>query len=295
MVEDASAALDILDGLTGLMEGGDLNVINAFSKSSANLLVDGLSDEDIAAMQASMAAAEDGACKATDCNNGGLNGNTSRCSTTPGKHCDCAAGFSGYYCKWNEASKVKAEGMVRNALTSLKNVGDLSERGSSQGIESMSSLTKDPDMVNDDTTNLTLDAMNNTANASLAGHYPNEAAKSLSNCMSNQKGGNKAKKADGGAGLDAELEKEQNERMMSVTGGVMDSSDEASAGGEGVMMETPLIKGNKKTVQIGDPISAMTSSGGLMMDSSALGRILTANGADDEGLNAQALQFDTNT
>lgn len=31
------------------------------------------------------------------------------------------------------------------------------------------------------------------------------------------------------------------------------------------------------------------------MDSSALGRILSANGADDEGLNAQAMQFDTNT
>lgn len=152
---------------------------------------------------------------------------------------------------------------MRSALTSLKNVGDLSERGSSQGIESMSSLTKDPDMINDDTTNLTLDAMSNTANATLGAHYPNEAVKSLSNCLFNQKGGNKAKKSAGGTGIDPEEEKAQNTRMMSVSGGVMDASDEASAGGEGVQMETPLIKGNKKVVQLGEPISAMTSSGGL--------------------------------
>lgn len=119
VVEDANAGLDVLDGLMGLLEAGDLNVINSFAKSSENLLVDGMTAKDIARLQQLMSGA-DMPCVARDCNNGGKDGNTSKCSMTAGKHCDCAVGFSGFTCTWNEAAKLKASNMVKDALKPMK-------------------------------------------------------------------------------------------------------------------------------------------------------------------------------
>lgn len=146
MVEDASAGLDVLDGLMGMLESADLNVTNSFAKSSENLLVSS-TQEQLARLATIMANPGDIKCKASDCNNGGIDGNTSKCSTTPGKHCDCATGFDGTLCTWNEASKLKAENMVKDALKPMKGLDDLT-KGYRQGFESMEALGKDPNMIN---------------------------------------------------------------------------------------------------------------------------------------------------
>lgn len=83
-IEDTSGALDVLDGLTSQMDGGNLNIIMAFSKSAENLLTDGLDAETLKDMQSKMASNEGDdqkPCKDTECNNGGKDGNTSKCST----------------------------------------------------------------------------------------------------------------------------------------------------------------------------------------------------------------------
>jgi hypothetical protein len=140
----------VLDGLMGLREVGDLNVINSFAKSSENLLVDNLNQADISRLQKLMSG-DDMPCIAKDCNNGGKDGNTSKCSTSKGHHCDCATGFSGFTCTWNEAAKQKANTMVKDALKPLKAAENLVE-GYKQGMEAMQSLGKDPNMVNKEST-----------------------------------------------------------------------------------------------------------------------------------------------
>jgi hypothetical protein len=134
----------------GLLEGGDLNVINSFAKSSENLLADKLTAKSIARLQQLMAG-DDMPCIPADCNNAGKDGNTSKCSTVKGHHCECATGFSGFTCTWNEAAKQKANTMVKDALKPMKARESLIV-GYKQGMEAMESLGKDPNMVNQEST-----------------------------------------------------------------------------------------------------------------------------------------------
>jgi len=85
--------------------------------------------------------------------------------------------------------------MSQNTLGALKNAGNLSEKGSKQGIESLGSMTKDPDMVNDNTSDSSLDVLGGTKDAKLSAHYPEAAVKVVSNSQSSIKQSHKKKKA----------------------------------------------------------------------------------------------------
>jgi len=81
VIEDTSAALDVLDGLTDQLSNGNLNVIMAFSKSAENLLTDNLDQDTLDSMQEKMATKDETTvCQDSECNNAGKDGNTSKCS-----------------------------------------------------------------------------------------------------------------------------------------------------------------------------------------------------------------------
>lgn len=190
----------------------------------------------------------------------------------------------------------KAQAMADTTLSALSGSGNLSEKGSKQGIESVDSMTKDPDMLNEGVSKKALGAIDGTTGAVLSAQYPEAATRVVSNALSQSKAGAKKEEPT------KDKLTEQNNAVRKVSKNVMGASSVANTGGEGVAIETPLLQGKKDKLDLTKTVATKTKNGGLMMDPEVLGRILIENGldadrflAEDETLSASVLQTTSNT